>query len=283
MSINLTLKRQVFVFFKKTKLVNLKSISFKKIIIHFSIASAVFIMLSYIGLVFLDMYSKHGETVEVPDLNNLSEVELAEIIKERELRYEIIDSGAYNPKIKPGGVIEQQPLAFSKVKEGRRIYITVNPSSPGFVNLPNLKDKNIRRMVSYARATGLNISRIEYKKDIANFVILNVKQHGKTLKPGDRISKGSQLVLTVGKTDNKRCSSPNVENYKKNDAIDKLLSHGLNIGTIRIDDDSKDSNPNDLIVYKQDPKASQEETLEPGRGINIWLKKKTEDSDSEKS
>ena len=242
MSENLTLKRQVFVFFKKTKIVNLKSISFKKILIHLTIAAVVFLTLSYVGLVFLDVYSKHDETVEVPDLKNMDESELAQIVKERELRYEIIDSGAYNPKIKPGGVIEQQPLAFSKVKEGRRIYITVNPSSPGFVNLPNLKDKNIRRMVSYARATGLTISRINFKKDIADFVILDIKQNGKKLKAGDRIAKGSQLVLTIGKTEDKLCSSPDVNDFKKQDAIDKILSHGLNIGTIRVDDDAKGIN-----------------------------------------
>lgn len=273
---NLTLKRQVFVFFKKTKIVNLKSISLKKIIIHLLIASGVFVTLSYAGLIFLDSYSKHGETVEVPDLENLSEEELAKILKEKDLRYEIIDSGAYNPNIKPGGVIEQQPVALSQVKEGRRIYITVNPSSPGFVNLPNLIDKNIRRLVTYARATGLEISRIDFKEDIADFVILEIKQHGKKLKAGDKIAKGSQIAVTVGKTDDKLCSSPNVVNYQKTVAIDKILSQGLNIGTIRIDDDSKDVNPNKLIVYKQDPEASTEEELEPGRGINLWLKKKEE-------
>ena len=255
---------------------NLKSISFKKIIIHLAIAAVVFLGLSFAGLKFLDVYSMHGETVEVPDLINLNEEELAEVIKARTLRYEIIDSGAYNPKIKPGGVIEQQPLALSKVKEGRRIYITVNPSNPGYVNLPDLEDKNIRRLVSYARATGLQVSRLEYKKDIADFVILDIKQNGKSLNAGDRIAKGSQLSIVVGKTEDKQCSAPNVENLKKSDAIDKLLSHGLNIGTIRIDEDSKDVNPNTLIVYKQMPEVSSEEIYEPGRGVNLWLKKKPE-------
>ncbi len=278
---NLTVKRQVFVFFKKTNTVNLKSISFKKIIIHLSIAAVVFLGLSYMGLVFLDTYSKHDETVVVPDLKNLNEEELAIIIKERTLRYEIIDSGAYNPKIKPGGVIEQQPLALSKVKEGRRIYITVNPSNPGYINLPNLKDQNIGRMISHARATGFRVSRLEYKEDIADFVILDVKQNGTSLNPGDRIAKGSQLVVTVGKTKEKLSNVPDVKELKRNDAIDKLLSHGLNIGTIRIDDDSKDINPNKLIVYRQDPRASNKEIYEPGRGINLWLKKQVEEKKEE--
>lgn len=282
MSKNLTVKRQVFVFFKKTRIVNLKSISLKKIIVHLSIAAAVFLTLSYIGLVFLDVYSKHDETVEVPDLTNLSEEELSEVIKERMLRYEIIDSGAYNPSIKPGGVIEQQPAPLSQVKENRLIYITVNPSSPGFVNLPDLRDKNIRRIVSYARATELEINRIEYKKDIADFVILNIKKNGKTLKPGDRIAKGSKLTVTIGKTEDKLCNAPDVTDLKKNDAIDKLLSHGLNIGTIRIDDDAKGINPNNLIVYKQDPEPSDKEVYEPGRGINLWLKKKVEEEKKKK-
>ncbi len=253
----------------------------KKIFIQLAIACTVFFTLSYVGLTLLDIYSKHDETVEVPNLINLNEEELSIVIKERTLRYEIIDSGAYNPNIKPGGVIEQQPIALSEVKEGRRIYITVNPSNPGYVILPNLLDQNIRRMVNHARATGFEISRIEYKKDIANFVILEIKKNGKTLNPGDKIAKGSKLELIIGKTKDKLCSIPNIIEYNKNDAIDKLHSHGLNIGTIRIDDDSKGENPNDLIVYKQTPKASAEEEFEPGRGINLWLKKKVEDKEEE--
>ena len=33
---------------------------------------------------------------------------------------------------------------------------------------------------------------------------------------------------------------------------------------------------NELVVYRQDPEASDKETYEPGRGINLWLKKKVE-------
>ncbi|MGB0870217.1 MAG: PASTA domain-containing protein [Flavobacteriales bacterium] len=259
----------------------MKSIQFKKVIIQLCIAVVLFVFLSFLGLKFLSIYSHHGDTVKVPDLVNLNEGELAKLINESGLRYEIIDSGAYNPKIKPGGVIEQLPLAHAQVKDGRKVYITLNPSSPGFVTLPKLKDVSVRRMVNHARATGFHIETLEYKKDIADFVILDVQMNGESLKQGQKIAKGSSVKLIVGKTDGKLCSLPYVVNFSKNDAVDKILSHGMNIGAIRIDDDAKDVEESELVVYKQTPMSARNEIYSAGRGVNLWLKKKEEKKEDE--
>ena len=229
--------------------------------------------LVYGSLVWLDHFTKHDEYVIVPDLQNMSIEEVEVIIKEETLRYEILDSGAYNPKFKSGAVIEQNPVASKKVKENRKIYLTLNPSNAGFVTVPDLMDKHLRRMVTFSRATDLNIDRLEFKNDIAGMVILGMKQNGKRIKFGDKVPKGSSITIIAGKKKDEQIAMPDVRLLNRNDAVDKLLKNGLNIGVVRYDKSVEDENL--AKVYKQNPEFSLEKEFDFGRGVNLWL---TQDS-----
>ncbi|MGB0883169.1 MAG: PASTA domain-containing protein [Flavobacteriales bacterium] len=253
---------------------HIKSLNFKKIILYFCGTGLLFLLISLLGLKTLSIYTQHGEVIEVPDLINQRQSEFSSNLDALDLSYEIIDSGAYNPSIQPGGVIEQVPKALAGVKSGRTIYLTLNPSSPGFVNFPDFKDKQLRRLVSYARATGLIVETISYKNDIADFVVLDVTQNGKKVEANQRLAKGSKLEVLVGKTAGKLCSAPSVSGMSKLNAFARIQSAGLNIGTVRIDEKDKHVNPLELVVYKQEPLSARREIYSAGRGINLWLKKR---------
>jgi beta-lactam-binding protein with PASTA domain len=252
----------------------LKRLNIKRLSKHLVLAIVLFFALVFIGLFSLSFFTNHGEQIEVPDLRNKTEVEFSEILKDLDLRYVILDSGAFNPKIKPTGVIDQNPIAGSGVKQNRKIYLTINPSSPGFTDLADYKDMHIRRLVSACRATQLNIERLEFKKDIANCVVLDVQHNGKSLKEGETIGKGSFLTVTLGKAPGRHTSIPNVKNNNLNHATDKILSNGLNIGVVRIDEEDKFLPESELVVYKQDPVGSKASIYSLGRGVNLWLRKR---------
>ncbi len=229
--------------------------------------------LAYGSLVWLDHFTKHDEYVIVPDLQNKSIEEVEEIILAEKLRYEILDSGAYNPNFKSGAVIEQNPASAKKVKENRKIYLTLNPSNAGSVTIPNLRDKHLRRMVTFSRATDLNIERLEFKNDIASMVILGMKYNGKRIKAGDKIPKGAAITIVAGKKKNEQIAMPDVRLMGQNNAVDKLLRNGLNIGVVRFDKSVTDKA--EAKVYKQNPEFSLEKEFDFGRGVNLWL---TQDS-----
>ena len=77
-----------------------------------------------IALFYLQIYTKHGESINVPSVRGLQIEEAGDILKKSDLKYEIIDSLFLTTGV-PGSVVEQTPEENSKVKKGRTIYITI--------------------------------------------------------------------------------------------------------------------------------------------------------------
>ncbi len=80
--------------------------------------------LVFVLMWFLGFYTQHGESVEVPDLKNLKIEDARKLLATRDLNIEIMDSICKGNGI--GGLIkDQMPKANARVKESRKIYITV--------------------------------------------------------------------------------------------------------------------------------------------------------------
>ena len=79
-------------------------------------------------ILFLRINTRHGDFVIVPDLIGKTIEEFDSELNELNLKYIISDSGNYNPDFKINSVLDQLPNANSKVKGGRKIYITLNAS-----------------------------------------------------------------------------------------------------------------------------------------------------------
>jgi beta-lactam-binding protein with PASTA domain len=67
----------------------------------------------------LDVYTRHGESVEVPDLSGMYVEEAELILKDCNLTYEIIDS-VYIRNMKGGEIAEQSPAVGTLVKKNRK-------------------------------------------------------------------------------------------------------------------------------------------------------------------
>ena len=92
-----------------------------------NILAAIVLVVVICWIVFwrLDVYTRHGEAVEVPNLSGMYVEEAELILKDCGLGYEIIDS-VYIRSMRGGESAEQAPAAGTKVKKNRKIYITVN-------------------------------------------------------------------------------------------------------------------------------------------------------------
>ena len=95
-------------------------------------------MLSFFLLLvlFLRISTKHGDFVIVPDLSGRTIIEFQEELSELNLKYVISDSGNYNPEFKVNSVLDQLPMANAKVKDGRKIYLTLNASDFEMIKIP---------------------------------------------------------------------------------------------------------------------------------------------------
>ena len=163
------------------------------------IAVAVLLLFVFVIMKWLNITTNHNQKIEVPNLEKMSLLEVEKTLKELDLNLFVIDSASYNPNYPKKAVIEQDPEPGDFVKEGRKIYLTLNPSGYANVEIPDLFGKTKRQVNSQLIAIGFRISsKPIYVSDIAKDVVRGLRFNGKDLKAGDKIPKNSLIILKLG-------------------------------------------------------------------------------------
>ena len=114
------------------------------------------------------------------------------------LEYVFLDSVDYRKEYPKHSVVEQDPVAGSKVKEGRKIYIKVNSSGFTMVRIPDLIEKTYRQAGPTLKSLGLEEGTITYKPYLGRDMVLEMHLNGKKLNPGDKVFKSSKIDLVLG-------------------------------------------------------------------------------------
>ncbi len=170
----------------------------KVFLIQLGLALLVLVVLVFMMLQWLKSSTNHGEFVEVPDLSKMSVMDMRTAIEKANLRYEVLDSANYNPNYPRFSIIEQNPPAGNKVKENRKIYVTVNPSGYKKVTVPKIIQVTQRNATSMLRAVGLDVQRVTYIDELGKDMVYYIKHKGKNISPGDKLPKTSKIELICG-------------------------------------------------------------------------------------
>lgn len=153
-------------------------------------------LLVILTLVFLHLYTRHGQNIVVPKLEGLQINEANTILNAKGLNVEIIDS-IYNRDAVPGAILDQTPKANNKVKKGRSIYVTVYSKNPQQVIVPGLIDYSTRQAMALLNSLGFTQISIEEVPSEYSGLVLAVEYHGRPLAPDEKVPAGSQLNLVV--------------------------------------------------------------------------------------
>ncbi len=176
----------------------IKFIFSKAFVKQLIIAGIVLLLLVFLILYWLKFTTNHNQQIEVPDLAKMSLDDAVTKLKENDLRLEVLDSANYNPDYPKYSVIEQIPTAGSKVKENRKIYITLNPSGYRKVEIPPLAGRTKRQVEPTLRALGFEIGQIIYRPDMAKDRVLELRYKGKEILPGEILQITSVIDLVLG-------------------------------------------------------------------------------------
>jgi eukaryotic-like serine/threonine-protein kinase len=247
---------------------SLNKASIKKISIHVALIFGTVVLISFIFLkLFLPAYTNHGQTVSVPDLEGFDYQELGEYLAARDLKYEIsLDSG-FNAELKPQSVMKQNPKAGSKVKQGRKIYITLNAKNAPLIKMPNLVNSLLKNAQEVLGNMGLVRGEIIYVPDIGTNVVLEQKYRGRSIAEGFEIPKGSQIDLVVGDgLGNQIIDVPNLIGMDEIDAEFLIIGYGFRLG--RLNYVMTDSVPQGTIIQQMPPAGAQVKT---GEAIDVWI------------
>ena len=161
-------------------------------------AMAIIATISYLFFHWLTYTTHHGQEITVLDLSKLSVEQAEEKLSAADLDYIILDTVDYRPEFPKLTIVEQEPKAGAKVKEGRKIYIKINAEKFTMVSLPDLVEKTYRQAVPTLEAVGLQEGTITYKPYLGKDMVLEMRMNGKKLKAGDKVLKSSKIDLVLG-------------------------------------------------------------------------------------
>ena len=83
----------------------------------------------FIVILGLNIYTQHGESIYLDNLQRLPIKKVEKMARKGDFKVVVFDS-IWKPDIKPGVVLEQNPIPGSKIKEGRTVYLTISSSTP---------------------------------------------------------------------------------------------------------------------------------------------------------
>jgi eukaryotic-like serine/threonine-protein kinase len=265
----------------------------KSVLIHIALIISSFVLLSLLFFfVYLPSTTNHGEAITVPNLEGMPLEDMDDFLKKRHLNYEVSDSG-YSAQYEPLAILKQYPLQGEKVKEGRKIYLTVKAKEPQTVKMPNLIDGSLKNAELVLRSYGLHRGKITYRPDMGVNVILEQWVDGQKINPGDKVQKGSFIDLIVGDGLGQQVFGiPRFIGLPLDEANFSVRASGLNIGSviIRVVDEEITRQINDLsadleidsisiiqsgFVFNQSPMVGEEVRL--GEQVDLWVVSLTEE------
>ena len=162
------------------------------------LALVIVILFLVVFVKFLDFSTNHGEEITVPNLSKMKLEIAEEKLDEKGLEVFLLDTVEFKPEFPPYTIVEQDPIAGSKVKDGRKIYVKLNAGGFAMVTFPDLKNKTFRQATNALRALGLVEGELKYVPDLAKDIVLDVSYKGKQLKAGDKLMKNSKIDFVLG-------------------------------------------------------------------------------------
>lgn len=229
------------------------------------VAGVVIVLLA---MTWLKGYTHHGDEVIVPDLQSMY-IEEAEIIARNEgLQVQVVDS-TYTKKVPLGSIMEQKPVAGSRTKNGRPIYVIINAKQVRQIPLPSIREVSYRQAEAMLHTVGLNVKEVVWEPSIYRNMVLDVRYQGKSIESGTRLGEGTKVVLVVGQGNGtEQVLVPNLFSKTENAAREALMNQRLTLGGVFYDVEP-DGNESDYVVYRQSKNPG--EMLTEGSRVDLYL------------
>ena len=179
--------------------------------------------------VLMPIYVRHGQEKFLPNVVGMSYPEAARTLRAAGFKMQKADV-AHTQEYPPNQVFEMYPKAYSRVKKGRIVQLTVT-AEERMVTVPDLIGKSLRSSEIEVARVGLNIDTImtTYSDEFASETVT-----WQSIKGGNFLRRGLGLSLMVSKgTAPPTFYVPSVINMGFQAGRRELLDAGLDIGRVQ--------------------------------------------------
>lgn len=220
--------------------------------------------------VFLPLYTRHGSSVLVPDVSEVTHEMAMEQLDGAGLRSEVRDC-TYIADVPPLTVISQYPVPLSRVKPSRKVFLTLNQAQPPMVKLPAVTDHSLFQAKSRLESWKLGVGTVTRVPDIAENIVLRITYKGRPIAAGTPVPQGAKIDLVVGDglTRATKMEVPYLIGMTYEEALGELRLLNLGLGSIVY-------NPNGPIdsygtIYRQKPSPSSGDSVRMGYPIDLYI------------
>jgi beta-lactam-binding protein with PASTA domain len=248
----------------------LKKYFTRALLYNILIAIGVFIILLFIVQKSLNSYTRHGQSVTVPDLRGMTFEQVKTTLSSKSLEWQVMDS-VYDMSRPPFSIVDQTPKANSKVKEGRTIYLTVNAVHAPTTELPDLVGRSSLKFAKMQlESYGLKVGEPIYKPDPHLNAVIGMMVNGRDVNKKTKVARGTVVVLILGDgLGGSRISVPYLIGMKYEDAEFKLRGYSLNIGSVVVAEGVTDTAG--AVIIRQIPEYGPGKSIRMGEPIDLFL------------
>jgi beta-lactam-binding protein with PASTA domain len=221
---------------------------------------------------FLHFYSRHGNSMAVPEIKGLLLHDAIQSLNEKGLEVVHLDS-VYSRNGRAFEVIEQMPPAGARIKTERKIYVSTYRSTPPNerVGVSEGQDLAIARIILENK--GFIITEDEEPNiALVGRVIRIENQKGFLLSAESRIPRGSRVRLISGTTTNELVAIPNLKGQTLDSARKHLMRAQLSLGLVEYSSRCEDSSDSlRAIVLNQHLAPDVVRNVPAGTELDLYL------------
>jgi len=168
----------------------------KKILLNLIASIVILAVLITAVMLALRSYTRQNQSIEVPNVKGLTINNAMPLIESSQLTYDIIDS-IFDKRGKPGTIKESVPAAGTKVKQGRKMYLTIYAYNAETGIIPSVTDISLRQVTAMLEGLGFESVKHEYVSGAYKDLVVELRANGKILTPGERVPLSAPLRIMV--------------------------------------------------------------------------------------
>ncbi len=163
--------------------------------------SIITCLITFYFYIYSPIATNHGQVIYVPDVVGKKIHELEPELENLKLNYVVFDTN-WNGQKKPKTVLYQNPSPGSEVKEGRKIYLTINADKAPEIEITPDIYAQVNQGYRYDIIQNLkNLKfkvRTRYELSPYKDFVLRTEYRGRAIQVGDEIPQGSEVEVILG-------------------------------------------------------------------------------------
>ena len=222
-------------------------------ILAFALATFVVLVLggAVLNWVVMPWVTRQGQEIELPDVTEMATAEAEKVLEKTGLLL-VLEGTQNDPDVPPGHIVSQMPEAYSLVKTGRRIYVTVSKGG-ALYEMIEVSGGSARQARLMLRQHGFEVGNVleEPSYTVPKGVVI-----AQDPKLGEMVERGTLVTLMVSSGEKGfRIVMPDLVGKGFEEARKIVEEMGLRLGDVE-QRTSVEVLPN--TVLEQQPEAGQE-------------------------